>query len=98
MHLVALGRAETPEREAADALYGELADAGLDVLYDDRDAGVGEKLTDAELLGCPLRVALGKRGLESSSAETQVRRGRQAGELALEGAGEGAAQLWRTLP
>jgi prolyl-tRNA synthetase len=98
VHLVGLGRVGTPEREAADSLYGELAAAGLDVLYDDRDAGVGEKLTDAELVGCPLRVALGKRGLESSSAETQVRRGRQAGELALEGAGESAARLWRTLP
>ena len=62
VHLVGLGKADDETMQAADALYGELRDAGAEVVYDDRDAGPGEKLTDAELLGCPLRLVVGKRG------------------------------------
>jgi prolyl-tRNA synthetase len=43
------------------------------VLYDDRDAGPGEKLTDAELLGCPLRVVVGRRGLAEGVVEAGER-------------------------
>ena len=49
--------------EAAERLYEELREAGLEALLDDRAAGAGEKLTDAELLGCPLRIVVGKRTL-----------------------------------
>ena len=46
---------------------------GVEVLYDDRDAGPGEKLTDAELLGCPLRLVVGRRGLADGIVEAQER-------------------------
>ncbi|HEX4838166.1 MAG TPA: aminoacyl--tRNA ligase-related protein [Solirubrobacteraceae bacterium] len=75
VHLVAVGQAGTPERDAAEALYEKLKDAGADVLYDDRDAGPGEKFADAELLGCPVRLTVGRRSLESGEVEVQVRRG-----------------------
>jgi prolyl-tRNA synthetase len=68
------------------------------VLYDDRDAGAGEKFADAELLGCPLRVTLGKRTLESGELEVQVRRGREARSVPLDGAAAAVDELWRTLP
>ena len=45
----------------------ELRDVGVDVLLDDRDAGPGEKFADAELLGCPLRLTVGRRTLESGA-------------------------------
>jgi prolyl-tRNA synthetase len=76
VHLVAVGRPGTPEREAADALYGTLLAGGVDVLYDDREAGPGEKFADAELLGCPVRLTVGRKSLESGEIEVQVRRGR----------------------
>ena len=58
---------------------GNFRGAGLEVLYDDRDAGPGEKFTDAELLGCPLRVTIGRRTLAAGEIEVQVRRrGREA--------------------
>ena len=100
VHLVGLGRAGTPEREAAERLYEELRAAGLDVLYDDRDAGPGEKFADAELLGVPLRLTLGKRSVQSGAVEAQVRRGREdrEGGVPLEGAAEAVAELWRSLP
>ncbi len=100
VELVGLGKAGTPERDAAEALYGELRAIGLDVLYDDREANPGEKFADAELLGCPLRLTLGKRSLESGTVEAQGRRGRtdHEGGVPLTGAAEAVAELWRGLP
>jgi prolyl-tRNA synthetase len=63
-----------PVRAAADALYGELTGAGIDVLYDDRDARPGVKFADAELLGIPHRIVLGERGLAAGSLEYRHRR------------------------
>ena len=73
-----IGKPGTPERAFADGLYEELAAAGLQTLYDDRDAGPGEKFTDAELLGCPVRLTVGRRTLEAGEIEVQVRRGRES--------------------
>jgi prolyl-tRNA synthetase len=98
VELVALGKAGTEEQTLAERLYDELRGTGLDVLYDDRDAGAGEKFADAELLGCPLRVTVGKRTLESGELEVQVRRGREARSLPLGGAAAAVDELWRTLP
>ena len=64
-------RPVTRSAEAADRLYEELESAGLAVVYDDREAGAGEKLTDAELLGCPLRLVVGRRGLADEVVEAQ---------------------------
>jgi prolyl-tRNA synthetase len=99
VHLVALGKGDTPERARAEELYAQLRDAGLEVLFDDRDAGTGEKLTDAELLGVPLRLTLGKRSLESGAVEAQRRRGSEdLDPVPLDGAAEAVAELCRTLP
>jgi prolyl-tRNA synthetase len=74
VHLVALGKAGEETLEAAARLYEGLGEADIDALYDDRDAGPGEKLTDAELLGCPLRIVVGKRALAEGEVEAQERR------------------------
>jgi prolyl-tRNA synthetase len=73
IHLVSLAKPGEPEREAADNLYEELRAAGAEVVYDDRSGGAGEKLTDAELLGCPLRVVVGRRGLAEGVVEARER-------------------------
>jgi prolyl-tRNA synthetase len=101
--LVSLGKPGTPERMAADALYETLSEGGVEVLYDDRDLGPGEKFADAELLGCPLRLTVGRRSLESGEIEVQVRRGRVAGpplSLASEPAQllRAVDELWQSLP
>jgi prolyl-tRNA synthetase len=100
VEIVAIGKPGTPERDAAEALYAELSDAGLKVLLDDRDAGPGEKFADAELLGVPLRLTVGKRALESGRAEAQARRGRadHEGGVPLEDAAEAVRELWASLP
>jgi prolyl-tRNA synthetase len=74
VHLVGLGSDGDEVSQTAERLYGELVDAGVAVIYDDRDAGPGEKLTDAELLGCTLRVVVGRRALAEGAVEAQVRR------------------------
>jgi prolyl-tRNA synthetase len=74
VHVVALGKGGDEVADAAAAAYDALGAAGLEAVLDDRpNAGTGEKLTDAELLGCPLRLTIGKRGVAEGVAESQVR-------------------------
>ncbi len=93
VQLVSLAKAGEAERAPADELYEELRAAGAEVLYDDRDAGPGEKLTDAELLGCPLRVVVGRRGLAKGIVEASARADGSEHELPVEEAGERALAL-----
>jgi prolyl-tRNA synthetase len=67
-------------------------------LYDDRDAGPGEKFADAELLGCPARVTVGRRSLAAGGFEVQIRRGRETQSVPIEGAARAIQGLWRSLP
>jgi prolyl-tRNA synthetase len=97
VELVTLGKEGEEAREVSDRLYEELREAGLDVLYDERDASAGEKFADAELLGLPLRLTVGKKGIEAGELEVQVRRGQEKRTLPLDGAAGAAAELWRDL-
>jgi prolyl-tRNA synthetase len=98
IHLVDLGKSGSPEHELAERLYGELTEAGFEVLYDDRQASPGEKLVEAELVGCPLRVVAGRRSLESGELEVQVRRGAQARSVSLARVPDSLRELWQELP
>jgi prolyl-tRNA synthetase len=98
VHLVGLGKPATEEHQLAERLYGELLEAGIDVLYDDRDMRPGEKFAEAELLGCPLRVVAGKRSLEAGELEVQVRRGTEKRSVPIKGAAEALAALLAELP
>ena len=98
VELVVLGREGSEERAVADRLYEELQALGLRTLYDDRDAGPGEKFADAELLGCPVRVTVGRRTLAAGEIELQVRRGRESQTVPLQRAADAVAELWRGLP
>jgi prolyl-tRNA synthetase len=71
-------------RAAADALYESLLAAGIEVLYDDRDARPGIKFADAELLGIPHRLVLGERGIASGSCEYRHRRAGASQDVPLE--------------
>ena len=98
VHLVVLGKEpDGPERQAAERLYEDLVAAGAEVIYDDRDAGPGAKFADAELLGCPLRVTVGKKGVESGELELQVRRGRANETLPLDGGANAVIERLTTI-
>jgi prolyl-tRNA synthetase len=60
-------------RAAAEALYDDLRAAGIDVLFDDRDARPGVMFADAELIGIPHRVVIGERGLDNGEVEYRAR-------------------------
>jgi prolyl-tRNA synthetase len=73
--LVSLATEKTPEvTAAADQLYAELLAAGVEVLYDDRDERAGVKFNDADLLGIPIRLTLGAKGLKNGVVEGKLRR------------------------
>jgi prolyl-tRNA synthetase len=96
--LVGLGKPGEEAHEVAERLYEELREAGLQVLYDDRAASPGEKFADAELVGCPLRVTVGRKSVEAGRLDAQVRRGREERSLPLDDAAGAAIELWRSLP
>jgi prolyl-tRNA synthetase len=98
VELVTLGAPGSQERELSDRLYGELQLQGLDTLYDERDAGPGEKFKDAELLGCPLRVTVGRRTLRSGELEVMVRRGLEQQSVPLDDAAEAVRSAWLETP
>jgi prolyl-tRNA synthetase len=93
VHLVALGKPGEETFEAAERLYEELEAAGIEVVFDDRPAGAGEKLTDAELLGCPLRIVVGKRTLAEGELEAQERGSGAEHRLPLADAARAAVEI-----
>lgn len=72
VHLIRLG-AEEGIIEEGEALYKELSDAGFEVLYDDRKASAGVKFNDADLIGVPLQLVVGKKFIESGLIEAKRR-------------------------
>ncbi len=100
VEIVGLGKPGSDELAAAEALHAELRAAGLNSLLDDRDAGTGEKFADAELLGVPLRLTVGRRSLAAGTAEAKVRRGMTdiQGGVPLTGGAEAVRKLWNDLP
>ena len=73
--------------EASRKLYEELTGAGVDVLWDDRDARPGVKFADMELIGVPHRIAVGDRGLERGVVEYRARTASENEEIPVEQAG-----------
>ena len=69
VHVVAIGAGGSEAMDTAERLAGELETAGISVLLDDRDRRPGEKFADADLLGCPVRVTVGKKTLEDGKVD-----------------------------
>jgi prolyl-tRNA synthetase len=78
---------------AGEKLYEELKALGVDVLYDDRDQRPGVKFKDADLIGIPLRVVVGGRGLKEGKLELKWRTKAEPEMIALEGAARNVADL-----
>jgi prolyl-tRNA synthetase len=82
--------------KVAGELHDQLAAAGIDVLLDDRDCRAGVKFKDADLIGVPLRVVVGERGLKEGKLEVKWRWEKDAQKIDLAGAAETLADWIRT--
>jgi prolyl-tRNA synthetase len=71
--LLPLQMQDAAVRDAAERLYRELGDAGVEVLLDDRDERAGVKFKDADLIGVPVRIAVGKKALSDGKVEWKPR-------------------------
>ena len=87
VHLLSLGAGRSPEvAEVADRLYRDLTSAGADVLYDDRDVSPGVKFADADLIGLPVQLVVGTKGLARGVVELRPRSGGDGREVPVDGA------------
>ena len=84
--IVALDVREEAVMQVANKLHDDLQAAGMDVLLDDRDARPGFKFKDADLIGIPLRITVGKRGIAEGVVEFKRRNGDEVEKLSPEDA------------
>jgi len=73
VHVLALHGGSAEVLTTAESVAATLDDAGLEVLLDDRDERPGEKFADADLVGCPARVTVGRKTLEDQSVDVRMR-------------------------
>ncbi len=91
VHIVSLAKGESDAATVAETLYEELMGRGVDVLLDDRKENPGVKFKDADLLGCPLRITVGDRGLKNGVVEVKRRDEESPDEIPLDQAVENVA-------
>ena len=95
--ICALDMREDAVTTLARKLHDEMEAAGIEVLLDDRNVRPGVKFNDADLIGFPIRVTVGKRGLGEGIVEVQTRRMGEVRKIAPDQATTTVAQLVRTL-
>jgi prolyl-tRNA synthetase len=82
---------------AAENIYRQLLDVGVEVLYDDRDLRGGPKFKDADLLGIPVRVTVGQKSLADGSVELKLRRESQSRKVVVDQAAGKTVELVNSL-
>ena len=75
VHVLALHGGSEDVLDEAEKVVTALGESGLDVLFDDRDERPGEKFADADLIGCPARVIVGKKTLDDGAVDVRTRDG-----------------------
>ena len=87
-----------PARTEAERIYAELSGRGVEVLIDDREERAGVKFNDADLVGYPVQVVVGRRGIEAGTAELKLRSSGARSTAPLAEAVEAAIELLTTAP
>jgi prolyl-tRNA synthetase len=93
VHVVVIGDEESEQFAIARRLDDELSAGGVSVLFDDRDASPGVKFADAELIGAPVRITVGKRTVTEGTVDVQARRGREQSSMDVQDAGQRARSI-----
>jgi prolyl-tRNA synthetase len=86
--MVVIGDADSEQFRIAEGLEAELSADGIPVLFDDRDMSPGVKFADAELIGAPVRLTVGKRTVSEGTVDVQARRAREQTSISVQGAAE----------
>jgi prolyl-tRNA synthetase len=84
VYLMHIPGKETDTRAKAEEIYNELQSAGISVLFDDRDERAGVKFNDADLIGLPIRVTVGEKGLREGMVELKPRKVKEYQLVAME--------------
>jgi prolyl-tRNA synthetase len=92
-HVVVIGDEDSEQFAIARRLDDELSASGVSVLFDDRDASPGVKFADAELIGAPVRITVGKRTVTEGTVDVQARRGREQSSMDVQDAGQRARSI-----
>ena len=74
VYLMQITGKELNTHAKAEEIYNELQDAGLTILFDDRDERAGVKFNDADLIGCPIRLTVGEKNLKEGMVELKPRK------------------------
>lgn len=74
VHLIGLNLKKQEIVDACEKIYSDFNNAGIEVLYDDREAAAGFKFNDADLLGMPIQVVIGEKKLKENKCEVKIRR------------------------
>jgi prolyl-tRNA synthetase len=82
--LLSLQVGDAQVTEVAERLYTDLEKAGIEVLFDDREERPGVKFKDADLIGLPYRIAVGKKGVAEGTVELKARRGTEVVKVKIE--------------
>ena len=93
VHLIVIGDEDSEQFAIARRLDDELTGGGVSVLFDDRDASPGVKFADAELIGAPVRITVGKRTVSEGTVDVQARRGREQSSMDVQDAGARARSI-----
>jgi prolyl-tRNA synthetase len=83
---------------AAERIHGELLERGVDAVLDDRDERAGVKFADADLIGYPVQVVVGKRGLAEGSVDLKSRATGERSHATVDDAVQAAVELLAAAP
>ncbi|OWY73089.1 proline--tRNA ligase [cyanobacterium TDX16] len=93
VQIISLDPREKDVVDTAEKIYEELTAAGIDVLFDDRDERAGFKFKDADLIGIPIRITIGRKALAEGVVEVKERSGAEVEKLSPEKAAQRVREL-----
>jgi len=96
-HIIPINIEDKQQSKVAFDLYEQLKKLGFTVLIDDRDERPGVKFNDADLVGIPIRISVGERGLKEGAVEIVIRKTMEMEKAPLEKAATRAAEIWEEL-
>jgi len=84
VHLMHIAGKQLDTRAKAEEIYNDLQNAGVTVLFDNRDERAGVKFNDADLIGCPIRITIGEKALQNGMVELKLRNEKENKLISLE--------------